>query len=248
MNMKTIALLMIYSLSGACLASACSLQKESKSASDILKKLNEQNQKIKNFSANITSTFEQPLLESATIRKGVISYAKDVNDSFLYIDFKTRQDDDQKAEDDRQKYIFDGVWLTRTNYTTSHVEKRQLTDVNSPVDVIGLLSRSFPLVGFSGSESLKQEFEIELVLEKDKKFEHLRLIPKEESKYYEDYLQIDFWVDNKLGLPTRIETLTSEEDIYKLTLKKIKINQKKEKLKHDDSFPKVFTMEIIPLK
>ncbi len=248
MKSKIIVLLAICSLSGACLASACSLQKENSSVSDILKKLNEQNQKIKNFSANITSIFEQPLLESATVRKGVISYATDVNDSFLYIDFKTRQDDDQKPEKDRQKYIFDGVWLTRTNYTTSHVEKRQLADVNSPADVIGLLSRSFPLVGFSGRESLEQEFEIELIEAADKKFEHLKLIPKEESKYYEDYLQIDFWVDNKLGLPTRIETLTSEEDIYKLTLGKIKINQKKKKLKYDDSIPKTFTMEVIPLK
>lgn len=248
MKIKRTALLIAYCLFWACSANACGLQKESKSADDILKKLNEQNQKIKNFSADITSTFEQPLLESATIRKGVISYAKDVNDSFLYIDFKTRQDDDQKPEKDRQKYIFDGVWLTRTNYTTSHVEKRQLADVNSPADVIGLLSRSFPLVGFSGSESLKQEFKIELIEATDEKFEHLRLIPKKESKYYEDYLQIDFWVDDKLGLPTRIETLTSEEDIYKLTLGKIKTNQKRKKLKYDDGIPKAFTMEIIPLK
>ena len=100
------------------------------------------------------SVFRQPLLEAQTTRKGMMYYAKNNKESTVSINFFTRQDDDEEPEQDKQQFFVDGVGLSRINFTTEHIEKRQMTREDRPVDAIYLVSENFPLVGFSDTDKL----------------------------------------------------------------------------------------------
>ncbi len=214
----------------------------------LLDAMGKRTETLRTYDANISSAFIQPLLEAQTVRWGKIYYVDDSNESKLRINFLTRQDDDARAQSDRLDYLFDGVWLVRVNYSTGHVEKRQIADEDEPEDVLGLVSENFPLIGFSNIENLKEEFEVELIdanrAEKKRGLEHVRLIPREESDFAQEYQQIDFWVDTDAMLPVRIDSLTVEEDIYRLEFEDYKMNKPLEGELFELEYPSDFTVEV----
>lgn len=226
-------------------------QKPQDSVETVLAGLTEKTGRLKSYQAQITSTFKQPLLETRTVREGIIYYLKSADENKLRINFQNRKDDDLEPEKDRQEYIFDGVWLTRINYPTSYVEKLQLAQENAPADAMELVGENFPLIGFSNIEKLRNDFDISLVTDSNdvayKNAVHLKLTPKAQSSYVEQYSQMDFWVDKNISLPVRIQALTAEKDIYDLTFTKIKFNGpiKKDTFKID--YPADFTVEIKPI-
>lgn len=214
----------------------------------LLGELSKQTEKLKSYDANIVSAFVQPLLEAQTIRRGKIYYIDNTTESKLRINFLTRQDDETAAQSDRQDYMFDGVWLLRVNHTTSHVEKRQLAPADKPRDVLGLVSANFPLIGFSNIDKLKKDFDVELIeatkQEKAAGLMHVKLVPVEDTKFSEEYLQIDFWVDTDAMLPVRIDSLTVEEDIYQLYFEDFNINEKIAPENFELDYPENFTVEV----
>jgi len=76
----------------------------------------------------------------------------------------------------------------------------------------------------------------------------LNLKVKSDSIYKDDYVSIDFWIDKKLGLPARINAVSTEQDIYQIKLLKPKVNKQMEQSIFDFNVPKGFGKEIIPLK
>ena len=76
---------------------------------------------------------------------------------------------------------------------------------------------------------LEKQFRIEYVRPKKKasgRPKHLRLIPKADSRYKDDYTQIDFWIADKIDLPAKIVAQSSETDIFEISFSDIKINKK----------------------
>jgi outer membrane lipoprotein-sorting protein len=79
-------------------------------------------------------------------------------------------------------------------------------------------------------------------------FRHLHLTVRPDSLYKDDYTQIDFWVDRKIGLPSRIHAVTTEEDVHEIRLIDPQVNAGVDpKVFHVD-IPKGFTEEKIPLE
>lgn len=217
----------------------------------VLKGLTEKTSRLKSYQAQVTSAFEQPMLETKTVREGTIYYVKDNSENKLRINFQTRKNDDLAPEKDQQEYIFDGIWLTRINYPTGYVEKLQLAPENAASDVMTLVGENFPLIGFSDVEKLQSDFDILLVTDANddtyKNSACLKLTPKPQSSYSKQYSQVNFWVDKNISLPVRIQALTAEGDIYDLTFTKVKFNGpvKKDTFKID--YPAEFKVEIKPM-
>lgn len=211
----------------------------------LMSNLEKKTESLKSYQAKISSVFLEPLLEAQTTREGMLYYAKKDDNAILRVNFATRQIDEEPAIEDRQEYIFDGVWLTRINYTTKHVEKQQIAEVNAPEDVLGLVSRNFPLIGFSNIDRIKQDFDVSMIDKEkaDDKLAELKLIPKKGSKFSEDYSRIDFWVDLKASLPAKIEATTSEEDIYQLIFSDVKFNKTIKTDVFKVQYPDDFTLE-----
>jgi outer membrane lipoprotein-sorting protein len=226
-------------------------EKETCPVEMILKQLDEEALKLKSYQCRIEYLFSQPVLESETLRKGSLYYARAGEKSKLRINFQTLKQDDEKEQKYVEQYIFDGVWLTHIDYQIKQVKLYQQAEPNEPVDAFELASQNFPIIGFSKVEDLKKEFELKLVEQggsKSKDFIQLHLKVKPDSIYKDDYTSIDFWIDKKLNLPARIVAVSTEEDIYQIKFLKAKVNKKLNKNVFEVKIPKGFGKpEIIPL-
>ena len=242
---------------GTCWAGGCGKNlaasqqgKETCPVEAILKQLNEEALGLKSYQCRIEYLFSQPVLDSETLRKGVLYYAKSGEKSKLRINFQTLKQDDEKEQKYIEQYIFDGVWLTQIDYKIKQVKLYQQAEPNEPVDAFELASQNFPIIGFSKVEDLKKQFEVRLVGQQGGKSSgliHLHLKVKPDSIYKDDYTSIDFWIDKKLHLPAKIIAATTEEDIYQIKFLKAKVNKKLNKKVFEMEIPKGFGKEIIPL-
>ncbi len=218
----------------------------------ILEQLYAKTSGIKSYEALVEYTTRQPLLESKSVRKGVLYYARFDERSKLRLNFKTLKQDDAEEDKYVEHYIFDGIWLTQLNYQTRTPTKYQVSESNKPVDAFEAANQTLPMVGFMEPNAIKKEFEVERVDQKDDKREdfvqlHLKVRPN--SKYKDDYLTVDFWVDQQTGLPSRVMAVSTEEDIYELRFLKPKIDKGIDEKVFDFKIPEGFSEpEIVPLK
>jgi len=268
MNSNTIskAVLVVLLTAGICKATECTkpcvpdeaqqtaqcAQPKTDPVDDVLKQLNDKTIELQSYEGQLEYKLTQPLLESEALRKGILYYAKFGEKSKLRINFLTLKQDDEEEQKYLEDYIFDGAWLTQISYEIKSAKKYQLAEPNKPVDAFDVASQNIPLLGFTKIENLKKQFEITLVEQKEDKpatFFQLHLKVKPNSTYKDDYASLDFWIDKKLGLPTKVVALSPEEDIYEIRFLNPKINRKINAKVFDFKIPKDFgEPEIIPLE
>ena len=260
-----VSLLLIVS---ACQASGCteglavcqSKETDTNSVEAILKQLKQKTTTLKSYQVQVEYRFSQPLLESETVRKGLLYYQRLDGKSKLRVNFQTLKQDDEKEQKYAEHFIFDGIWLTHIDYQIKAVKRHQLAEPNKPVDAFDLASKNLPIIGFTKIEDLKKQFEIRLVQQEKEPVSvipakagihetfHLHLKVKPDSIYKDDYTVIDFWIDKKLGLPAKVVAVSTEEDIYEIKFLQPKVNKKIDKKVFEFEIPKGFTIEEIPLK
>ena len=270
---------------GSCWACGCPKSLDTKQPAEekvnmvdtVLKQLNKNTSELMSFQAQIEYRFIQPsLFGSEKLQKGDFYYAKLGNNSKLRLNFKTSQIDDEEEEKYIEEYIvldgaglshpghqFKGMWAVLIDYEIEAVKYIQLADAsdpNKPVDVFDLVSRNFPMVGFTKIEDLKKQFEITLVEQKKSEpenFIQLHLKVKPNSVYKDKYVSIDFWIDKKLGLPAKVVAVSTEpateptdqKDISEIKFLNPKVNKKMDKKIFEFKIPEGFGgPEVIPLK
>lgn len=220
-------------------------------AKAVLKKLQDKAAGLNTYACRLDYTVRQPLLESQQRRKGTLRYAKLDGQAYLRIDFRTLQQDDEKEQPYREEFFFDSVWLWRIDYVTESAERHQMTEPNKPIDPFVLASRHVPVLGFSKSEDLEKQFEVTLVrqdLGDEAPYTQLQLKTKPDSVYREDYTAVDFWIDKKLGLPTRVVAVTTEQDVHEIRLLAAEINKVPDRRIRDVRVPEGFSLETVPLE
>jgi len=275
------AVLALLLAAGICLASTCAgnseTQRHEQAKADpvdaILAQLNKTTSELRSYEGAIEYTYSQPLLESKALRKGVLYYSRSGGQSALRINFNTLKQEDEKEQKWIEQYIvadgdllsrpdyqFEGIWLVQIDYQVEQVTYHQLTeatDPNKPADVFDLVSRNFPMLGFTRIDELKKQFEVTLIDEKQTGLDdfiqvHLKVQPN--SVYKDDYISIDFWIDKKLGLPVKMVAVKTEPespfgDIDEIKFLKPKINKGIDKKVFEFTVPNSFgRAEIIPLK
>ena len=264
----------------ACKCPNCSNTKQpaeekTNGADTVLKQLNQKTSELMSIQALIEYKFIQPLFETEKLQKGVFYYARIGNSSKLRLNFQTRTIDDEEEEKYVEEYIvldgaclshpgqrFEGMWAVQIDYEMEAIKYIQLADTqdpNKPIDVFDLINKNFPMVGFSRIEDIKKEFEITLVEQKKsgpEDFIQVHLKVKPNSIYKDDYVYIDFWIDKKLGLPTKIVTVSTEpatepaerKDVFEIKFLKPKFNIKIDKKVFDFKIPAGFDEpDIMPL-
>lgn len=242
----------------------------------VLKQLNKKTSELISYQAQIEYNFIQPLLESEKLQKGIFYFAKLGKESKLRLNFQTRKIEDEEEEKYAVQYIvlggvylrhpdyqFEGMWLVHIDYEIEAVKYYQLAEAkepNKPVDAFDLVSRNFPMLGFTKIEDLKKQFDVTLVEQKKpgpEDFIQLHLEVKPNSIYKDDYISIDFWIDKKLGLPARIVAVSTEpatepielRDISEIKFLKPKVNKGMDKKVFEFKIPEGFDEpEIIPLR
>jgi outer membrane lipoprotein-sorting protein len=233
-------------LSGLCFGQGCSqvsavdaaeVKETQKTPMDkvdgILAKLNKRSGEIKTYQCKLEHLSRQPLFDSQTLRTGRMWYLRDNKESLLRVDFDTIKQDVEPEEKYVEKFFFDGVWLTRIDYQLKEVKKYQLVDPNElgageSIDAFDLLSEDLPIVGFTGSDKLKKEFNITLAEPNNNEpndMIRLHMEVKPDSVYKDDWVWIDFWIDKKLYLPAKVVTLSTQDDIFEISFIDAKLNE-----------------------
>ncbi len=220
----------------------------SDSVENILKGLQDAASKLESYQCKVEYQFNQPVLESKTLRTGTLYYARFGNGSKLRINFNTLTQDDGPRQDYKECYIFDGQWLTHIDYQIKQVQKRQLAGANEPIDAFELAKRNFPIIGFSKTDDLKKEFEVNLIGEPNDLI-HLKLTVRPDSQYKDDYKSVEIWIDKVLMLPDKLVTVSTEDDIYEIKFIAPKVNEPIAEKVFKVTIPPGFGKpEIIPLK
>jgi len=195
----------------------------------LLEKINHAAKELKSCKATVDYLFihEPELLDSRTIRKGTLLYQKTDKGSKMRLNFDTVKQDEGDEQKKQEQYFFDGGWLPKRDFTLRLIDQSQQAPVDKPVEVFDYISHNFPIVGFSGAETLQKQFVITLVApaKDEKKLHHLLLKVKPDSVYKDDYTQIDLWVDSELYLPVRMLSESTQGDIYDLVLSKPELNK-----------------------
>lgn len=256
---------------GTCWASECTetSNKQQEIPKDdplnkVLEKLNKTTSDLKSYQSQVEYKFSQPLLESESLRKGVLYYARSGGTSALSINFNTLKQDDEKEQKYIERFIvldgarlplpgheLKGIWLAQLDYQIKEAKYYQLAEPNDPnksTDVFDLVSRNLPMLGFSKTEDLKKQFDVKLVEQKkagSENFIQVHLKVKPNSIYKDDYISIDFWIDEKLGLPAKIVAVKSEPeppfgDIEEIKFLKPKVNKSIDKKVFELKIPKDF--------
>jgi outer membrane lipoprotein-sorting protein len=232
---------------------ACCGEEEPSAVDQVLKRLNERTVEVKSYEGQIEYRYIQPLLESQTLRKGVLYYAKSGEISKLRMNFETLKQDDEEVQKYIEHFVFDGVWLRQIDYQLKAVKCYQFAEPNKPADAFAMIKKNMPLIGFTKTEDLKKQFEIELMEPKDaneKDLIHLHLKVRPDSIYKDDYKTVDFWIDKKLYLPTKVVAVTTaaEGDMYQIRFLKPKVNVKLNEKLFEAQVPRGFSVETVPLE
>ncbi len=239
----------------------------------VLDQLNAKTRELQSYECRIEHKYVQPLVESQTIRKGILYYIRSGGKSALKVDFTTIRQEDEKERKAFEQYIvldgswldspgrqLKGIWLAHIDHQLKEVKYYQLAepgDPNKPVDVFDQVSKNLPMLGFTGTEELKKQFEVDLVEQKKGEsadFTQVNLTVKPNSVYNEDFRTIDFWIDNKVGLPARVRATKTEPeppygDIEEIRFLKPKVNKDVSRKVFEFKIPRGFgEPEIIPLK
>ena len=186
---------------------------------NILKNIGKASSDLETFQCELSYlTIQDPeIVESRTLQTGKLYYQKDKEQSRLRIRFEQLQQDDFAPESYIEDYYFDGIWLTKVDYKLKQVSLYQQAPENKPVDVFELINSRFPLIGFSGVQTLQKDFHISVVnasaADPNEPIQ-LLLDVKKDSKYQDEYKKVDFWVDKSSFLPLRVKTYLTQGDIY----------------------------------
>ena len=245
----------------------------------ILGKMNESTRALQSFQCEINYKFVQPsVFDAQTIRKGILYYSK-IKDlkstnasgviSKLRVNFQTLQQDEDEEQEYKEQYIvldgallpnsngkYKGLWLIQMNYESKNCKYIRLADTdepNKPVDVFELLSKNLPIVGFTKTDRLKEEFDISAARQSggsdtDGGLIQVQLKVKPNSVYNDDYLQIDCLVDEKLSLPVGITAISTEpegetpenKDLSEIKFINPKVNEKIDEKVFDFEIPDDF--------
>ena len=221
---------------------------DANSVTAVLESLNRATSRLQSYQSKVEYLFSQPVLESKTLRKGMLYYAKSAGRSKLRINFDTLKQDDEPQRNYGDYYIFDGQWLTHIDYQIKQVQKRQLTESNQPMDAFELAKRNFPLIGFDRAEDLKKEFDVNVV-DDSNGLTRLHLTVKSDSKYKDDYKSVEVWIDKVMMLPAKILAVSAEDDTYEIKFVEPKANTAIDEKVFEFTIPDGFDkLEIIPLK
>jgi hypothetical protein len=224
--------------------------KQTAEIKSVLAKMHDATQALKTCQAAVSYLYVQDpeLLDSRTLRTGNLYYQKDPNQSNLRISFETLKQDDFEAEKRREEYLFDGVWLKKIDFKLQQIDLYQQTTEDKPIDVFELISHNFPLVGFSGMDTLEKDFDVKMLENEPNKPISMLLTTKENSKFKDEYTKIDFWADPKTYLPVRIRAYSKQEDVYDIRFLDTKINKKLKNSVFTIETPANFRKNIEPLK
>jgi len=204
-------------------------------ADQILFKMSRHGQKINTVQADFDYEMNQTLLGDIQKRKGKVWHKKP---NLFRLEFTTPT---------KETFVFDGRRLYEKRYAAKQLIIYEIRRPDEkPVESLEIGRSPFPMPFGQKAQAVKQHFEVTLgtpdatnsgATEPDKPaktqpvptVEVLVLTPKKKSSLAKDYKKMEFWVDTKTWLPTKIVTVDMSENILTIVFHKTVVNKKVKK-------------------
>jgi hypothetical protein len=198
---------------------------------DVLDTLQTRGQNLKEFVADVKLTESDTVMGTSTIRLGKVWYQlRDNGDARFHVRFDKKGTGDKPPVDDVKEYLLNDGWLIDRDYRAKTETNRQVARPGEKVNLFQLGKGPFPLPIGQDKKDVHAQFDITKVpLAKDEPTNtvHLQLKPKPGTDLERKFSTIDVWVDQKTGMPVRIETLDRNQTTDRTTdLDNLKVNPK----------------------
>jgi outer membrane lipoprotein-sorting protein len=199
------------------------------SVDQILDALHDRGRDLADFSALVKLSDENNATGDATVSSGKLLFqSKPGGDARIRIAFDKKQLGD-KIFEQNHTYTLDGGWLVERDYDKRQEVRREVLKPGEKLDLFRLGKGPFPLPIGQKKEDVENIFDVVKVdADKDDPAGsvHLRLTPKAGTQYAHDFSSVDVWVDLRLDMPVRIETLDANQTTVKTTdFSDVKLNQ-----------------------
>lgn len=185
--------------------------------------------KVETLEANVIYSKTQPILESEQKFIGVLRFKHHKPNPKFLIRFD-RLVHDGMLINKKEWHAFDGRWYTEAREETQTIMKREIAREGEAVDAFKVGKGPFPLPFGQQKQEILDNFTVELVPpDKDdpKNTDHLACTPLPGTELAKRYGKVHFYIDRKLDLPVRVETVQKDKGT-KLTVRfaKIEVNKK----------------------
>ena len=200
----------------------------------ILDALDARGKTLKDFTADVVLTQANPAVGDENSRKGKIQFqTREANNARVRVNFTehilgSMDAVNKKIRPEQLEYLLDGQWLTTRDYAKSEQVRTQVARPGEKINLFKLGQGIFPLPIGQSKEDVHQQFAVQKIppdKEDPPGSVHLLLITNAGTSLARKYKKIDIWVDLKLELPVKIETLDPHEAVDATTqFSNIKLN------------------------
>ncbi len=172
----------------------------------ILDRLEKRGDGVNSLTSKLQAEFFDVIAEDKQIKQGRIWFRRDQpNPKFKVIYDKSIYADYEVA--DVHEYLFDGRWLTEKHDKSKSLVHREIVAEGEKIDPFRIGKGPFPLPFGQKKADIIENFTVSLAPRSPKDppgTDHLRLIPHKGSSMAERYVEIHFYVDQKIDLPVRV--------------------------------------------
>ncbi len=204
-------------------------------------------QELKNFQANMTLEQIEVFTDDVVLQTGQLYYqtTKELVQFRIHFDSRKQWTLDEeppaKPQKNDEDIAFNGTWLSHRNARNKTLIRWEISKETMNKEAFRLGQSQIPLPFAITKKDLLKHFEVSLGKETEKSSEkkslnyHLKMIPKKEGSFADEYVQFELWVSKEKYLPTQCRYENHEGQITTSSWTNInnekKINASKFKLK-----------------
>ena len=183
----------------------------------VLDELHARGGTLKEFAADITQADTDTIMGNITTKTGKVWYQVKPDGSVrLRILFDKKQVGSKPAHDERREYLLDNGWLIDRDYPDKIETNRQVSQPGEKVNLFQLGKGPLPLPIGQDKKDVHDQFDVTLLPPAQgdpSDTVHLQLKPKPGTDLARKFTTLDFWINRKLAMPIRIETLDAKQSM-----------------------------------
>lgn len=173
---------------------------------EILDRLHDAGRRVNDLTAALTFRSYNPILDETIVKTGRLAFRRMEPHSRFLVHFD-RLVQNGRITDSDEWHLFDGRWYVEAREQTRTMIRREVVRPGEQMDPFRLGQGPFPLPIGQPKADILRHFTVQYVPPAPTdppETDHLRCIPREDSPLYDDYRQLDFFIDRRTDLPVRV--------------------------------------------
>ncbi len=179
----------------------------------ILDRLERKGTQIDSIESRIDYTKIDPVLEDRQDYQGLLRFKKLEPNPRFFIEFDTFKHEGV-VKKTKQWHVFDGQWYIEARETTGTITKTEIVRPGETLEVFKVGKGPFPLPFGQKKADIERHFTVKLVPPAPgdpTNSDHLECTPRPDTEMARKYDTVHFYIDRKLDLPVRVETMEKQE-------------------------------------